>query len=159
MVLASPLDKKKKVGERETEEDTSLSLKPFESKKVKETRQRRIRSILLSLPPSRMKLKECFNLERKCQSGVLNPPFTSSLWWSLWKCFNDTFEGLGLDRPPIFCDVTRNDHLKQETKGKCQPRKERKIGCVVGDGGRIDPRFFGEVQTKNINLPIFWLIK
>ena len=47
------------------------------------------------------------------QEAQENNHFSTS-WWKLLYVF------------PI--DVTRNEHLKQETRKKCQPRKERKIG-------------------------------
>ena len=52
-------------------------------------------------------------LKKTSKVSVCNNHYSTS-WWKLLYVF------------PI--DVTRNDHLKQETRKKCQPRKERKIG-------------------------------
>ena len=52
-------------------------------------------------------------LKKTSKVSVCNNHFSTS-WWKLLYVF------------PI--DVTRNEHLKQETRKKCQPRKERKIG-------------------------------
>ena len=52
-------------------------------------------------------------LKKTSKVSVCNNHYSTSLWKLLYVF-------------PI--DVTRNDHLKQETRIKCQPRKERKIG-------------------------------